>query len=146
MAAGTLLYRLGRQPDPLAWPPYQFVGDGRFDDPARRFRVLYAAKHRRACFVEVLAPFRPSLSVLAAERMVLNAPDPPDEHAIPSGWLHTRAIIQLRLAAGQTWLDLRRLRTRQMLRKEFVTLLLDLGFVDLDLSTVCISGSFRGSK
>jgi hypothetical protein len=56
------LYRLGRLPDPLAWPSWEFAGDGRFDDPQRQFRTLYAAEQRHACFVETLARFRLSLS------------------------------------------------------------------------------------
>lgn len=60
-APGTRLFRVGRRPTPLAWAPWPFVGEGRFDDPERRrYRVLYAGD-RRACFLETLADFRPGL-------------------------------------------------------------------------------------
>jgi hypothetical protein len=61
-----MLYRIGRRPDPLAWPPWEYVGSGRFDDAAGEFRMLYATVQRRAGFVETLARFRPSLGALAA--------------------------------------------------------------------------------
>ena len=47
-----LLYRVGRAPDPLAWPPPNL--DGRYNDPHSVFRVLYAASERRAAFLETL--------------------------------------------------------------------------------------------
>jgi hypothetical protein len=59
------LHRIARLPDPLAWPPWEVVGGGRFDDPRREFRVLYAAAQRRGAFVETLAQFRPALHALA---------------------------------------------------------------------------------
>lgn len=65
-----VLYRLGRLPDPLAWPPWEYVGSGRFDDPDRAFRVLYTTAQRRASIVETLAPFRPSLDALVGLRKV----------------------------------------------------------------------------
>jgi len=43
---------LGRLPNPLDWPPVDRIGANRFDDPARHFRVLYAARQRTACFAE----------------------------------------------------------------------------------------------
>ena len=61
----AVLHRLGRLPNPLDWPPADRIGANRFDDPARHFRVLYAARQRTACFAETLAAFRPSLELLA---------------------------------------------------------------------------------
>lgn len=45
--APTPLYRLGRTPDPWAWPGWRYsLPDGtfgnRYDDPAGGYRVLYA--------------------------------------------------------------------------------------------------------
>jgi len=36
------------------------IGQERFDDPLRQYRVLYAAAQRAGCFAETLAAFRPS--------------------------------------------------------------------------------------
>jgi len=63
--AGTVLWRVGRYPDPLAWTPWPFVGGGRFGDPRGVFRVLYLAEQRLACFLETLARFRVDLPLLA---------------------------------------------------------------------------------
>lgn len=59
------LFRIGRAPDPLAWPPIQFSGYGRYDDPLKRTSTLYAAVERRAVFLETLDAFRPAPSLLA---------------------------------------------------------------------------------
>ncbi len=64
------LYRLGRQPDPWAWPDWSYAGpDGtfgnRYDDPGTSYRVLYASSQRIGAFLETLARFRPDLEVLA---------------------------------------------------------------------------------
>jgi len=65
------------------------VGSGRFDDPHGEFRVLHATVQRRAAFIETLAPFRPSLEVLAAlaamEGMT-NAEEPVSRPRIPAEW------------------------------------------------------------
>jgi len=123
-------------PDPLAWPPWEYAGSGRFDDPASEFRVLYATVQRRTAFLETLARFRPSLDVLAALQALENTNEPMPTPRVPAGWYHTRAVGRLRLATRQRWLDLRSFETREALRRELAQTLLDLGLEDLDLSGV----------
>ncbi|HEX5502460.1 MAG TPA: RES family NAD+ phosphorylase [Thermomicrobiales bacterium] len=132
------LHRLGRAPDPLAWPLWAYVGTGRFDDPAGRFRVLYVAEQRRAAFAETLAQFRPSLAVLAAERAVTGAdePPPPARGVVPLNWLAKRATRRLRLGSDQRWLDLRAPETRAVLRAILAPTLQRLGLPDLDVGAV----------
>ena len=132
----TALYRMGRHPDPLAWPPWEYVGSGRFDDPAGKFRVLYATVQRRTAFLETLAHFRPSLDVLAALEAVENTDEPLARPEVPADWYRARAIGRLRLVTRQHWLDLRSFETREALRRELAQTLLDLGLEDLDLSGV----------
>ena len=65
------IYRLGRIPDPWAWPDWSYAAaDGtfgnRWDDPAASYRVIYACSQRVGAFVETLARFRPDLEVVAA--------------------------------------------------------------------------------
>jgi hypothetical protein len=122
-------------PDPLAWPPKELTGGSRFDDPEREFRVLYAGQ-RRACFLETLAPFRPSLDALAAVEHVGGSQEPPPRATVPTDWYQKRAIARLRLGPGQQWLDLRAIETREALRVALAATLLDLGLTDLDLSGV----------
>lgn len=140
------LYRLGRLPDPLAWPPWQYVGDGRFDDPLGEFRTLYVAEERLACFIETLAPFRLPLAVLAARRALSDAdePPPPAVATLPADWRAKRAIARLHLTREGRWLDLRALATREALRPAFASLLRHLGLTELDLSA--IHGSHRAHR
>jgi len=130
-----LLYRIGRLPDPLAWPPHELVGGGRFDDPQREFRVLYAGQ-RRACFLETLAAFRPSVEALAALQQVTGSQEPMPRGMVPADWYQKRTVARLRLRPGQRWLDLRATETREALRAELAATVLDLGLADLDLSGV----------
>ncbi len=130
-----VLYRVGRLPDPLAWSPREVIGDGRFEDPQREFRVLYAGQ-RRACFLETLAPFRPSVEVLAHLRQVVDSQEPMPGSVVPADWYQKRAVARLRLRPRQRWLDLRAAETREALRMELAATLLDLGLADLDLSGV----------
>jgi hypothetical protein len=133
------LYRIGRLPNPLAWPPRAVVGDSRFDDPLKRFSTLYAAEGRLACFVEVLAQFRPSLQTLAAEQSLADTREPRMRPHIPRDWYDTRGIARLRVKPWQRWLDLRAIETREALRGEFAALILALGLDDLDVSGVSTS-------
>lgn len=128
------LYRIGRLPDPLEWPAREFIGVGRFDDPKGEFRVLYAGD-RRACFLETLAAFRPSLELIARLREVGAGEETPPV-SVPADWYQKRAMGQLRLAPGQRWLDLRATETREALRVELAETLVHLGLKDLDLSSV----------
>lgn len=131
-----VLYRLARLPDPLAWPPWEVVGGGRFDDPRREFRVLYAAAQRRGAFVETLARFRPVLEVLARLQRVAGGGEQLPPATVPAHWYQRRAVARLRLVPGQRWLDLRAPETREALRAELATTLLTLGLSDLDLGRV----------
>ncbi len=130
-----VLYRIGRLPDPLAWPPPEFIGGGRFDDPQGEFRVLYSGQ-RRACFLETLALFRPSVEALAALQQVKGSLEPLPRGVVPADWYQKRAVARLRLGRGQQWLDLRAMETREALRTELAATLLALGLADLDLSGV----------
>jgi RES domain-containing protein len=135
-APAGVLYRLGRLPDPLVWPDWRYVGGGRFDDPQRTFRTLYAAEQRLTCFVELLAAFRPSPEALSQLRRVSGTEDPYTFGAIPIDWVHKRCFRAFRLRPGQRCLDLRPLETREMLRRELPEVLVRLGLADLDVSGV----------
>jgi RES domain len=134
-----LLYRIGRWPDPCGLPPWDATGLQRFDDPQGRFRVLYAAQDRRACFVETLAAFRPPLEAdLESLRPAWGGRRPPPLGRIPADWHRRRAVCRLRLSSSSArgFLDLRALRTLVILRDVFAGLLVDLGLGDLDTSGV----------
>jgi hypothetical protein len=89
------LYRLGRQPDPWAWPDWSYAGpDGtfgnRYDDPEGSYRVLYASSQRIGAFLETLARFRPDLEVLAELVQIAGDDEPPP--AVPRAWLNKRVL------------------------------------------------------
>lgn len=131
-----VLYRIGRLPDPLVWPPWEVVGAGRFDDPQREFRVLYAAAQRRGAFVETMAQFRPLLEALARMQRLADSEQQRPSSIVPADWYQRRAVARLRLLPGQRWLDLRAPETREELRAELAATLMTLGLSDLDLSRV----------
>jgi RES domain len=84
------LYRLGRQPDPWAWPDWSYAGpDGtfgnRYDDPEASYRALYASSQRIGTFLETLARFRPDLEVLA-ELEQIEGDDEPSPPCRTRGW------------------------------------------------------------
>jgi hypothetical protein len=123
-------------PDPLAWPPWKVVGGGRFDDPHREFRALYAAAQRHGAFMETLAQFRPSLTALTRMQEVMTGAERLPAARVPPHWYQRHAVIRLRLSPRQFWVDLRAPETRETLRTELASDLLRLGVADLDLSRV----------
>lgn len=102
----AFLHRIGRAPDPLAWPAPAFSGAGRFDDPLNAFGVLYASASRLACYLETLDTYRPDRALL--QSLLAMGPDPftPRSGLIPDDYFG-KLIGRFRLAAGQRWLDVR---------------------------------------
>jgi hypothetical protein len=131
-----ILYRIGRLPNPLGWPPRGLTGAGRFDDPLGQFSTLYAAEQRRACFLESLATFRASPKVLVELKRVTGAPDSTLSPIVPPDWCAKRGIARFYLRSGQRCLDLRSMETREALRIELAELLLSLDLADLDSGVV----------
>jgi hypothetical protein len=137
------LYRIGWQPDPLAWPDWRYVGRNRFDDPENRIRVLYLAEQRVTCFAEMLAKHYLRDPKLEAALGAM----PPAEPGTPvpritSGTIapgfFDRPMGALRLEPDQRWLDLRPMANRVAL---YDLLIEDLdrhghGEAQLDLSDV----------
>lgn len=62
-AAGRHVHRVGFEPEPWAWTPWQYAEHGRFsgrwDDPDGVWRSIYVGESRLACYLEVLAFARP---------------------------------------------------------------------------------------
>jgi RES domain-containing protein len=141
-AAGTPaipLVRVGRLPNPLALPPREYRGSGRYDDPGGEYGVFYLAESITTCYVELLANQRPSLTALAAIH-ALPQGEPgdlePNFGQIPRDWLRdwcrARALGRAELGANQRWLDTYAAETRRELRGVLANRLLDLGLDDFD--------------
>lgn len=123
------LYRIGRAPDPLAWPPANSLG--RYNDPAGSFRVLYATLERRAAFLETLQVYRPALADLARAGVLLETTEG-DDPSLPLGVIpasfFSRLIAMFHPAPHQRWLDLRSPETHAVLRIELASSLTAAGY------------------
>jgi hypothetical protein len=98
---------------------------------------MYAAEQRCACFAETLAPFRPTLELLAQLRSLPAGDfgdDTPESGLIPDDWHLKRMVGTFRVVPGQRWLDLRSLEVHEQLRHESPDLFLNLGYDEFDLS------------
>lgn len=148
-----LLYRIGRAPEPLEFAPYEFCGNGRFDDPLLTaghfgpyFRTLYCGITWLTCFLEILQGFRPDLAYLTR---IASLPDGDDDPSLPSdeqiardartvsvSWLGKKAKQSLIVDAFSVGPDLSKMETREQLRGELLYELAALGVQDIDLSVV----------
>lgn len=126
-APRELCYRISFAPRPLDFPPWIYVGSGRFDDPSLTpaYRVLYTGS-RRACFYESLANFRAGRLKIVAEQ------------TIGRDWFDRRLLGALNIDESdgpQKWLDLTSPATFDSFDDEFAGLLLARGIARFDVST-----------
>lgn len=137
-----VVYRLGRAPDPWAWPDWRYAGpDGtfgnRFDDPQGVYRVLYASTQRLATFIECLAQFRPDPAVLAEFDAIEASDDdaaPPAAGELPAEWLAVRCIGAAGLLGD--YVDLGHHDTLASLRRALADRLVHYDIDDLDAATI----------
>ena len=141
-----LVYRIGRRPDPWAWPDWSFAGsDGtfgnRFDDPNGIYRVLYASTQRVATFVECLAYLRPDPAILAAYEQIEACDDdraePTSAGVVPREWVEQRLI-----GSGQPtgiYVELGHHETLSALRAALMPRVVHYGLADLDAAAVRLS-------
>lgn len=134
------LHRLGRRPDPWAWPDWAYAGpDGtfgnRYDDPAGEFRVLYASSTRFGALVETLSRFREDPE-LQSELAAIKGEDDDvvGPRQVPGEWLAERtlgtAAVQGRFASiGQS-------KSLAALRKALGKRARELGIKRLDGSAI----------
>lgn len=117
----AVLFRIGRSPDPLVFPPVAFCGAGRYDDPQQRTSVLYAAVDRRAAFLETLDAFRLDLQALADRNAAFGSGSESQGQsiraAIPARFF-TRRIARFSVGSNQRWLDVRSPESHVVLRDE----------------------------
>jgi hypothetical protein len=134
------LWRIGRSPDPWAWPDWSHAAaDGtfgnRWDDPAGSYRVLYAASGRLGAFIEVLARFRPDPQVvagLAGVRGDAGRTLPPG--AVPASWLRSRRIGEASIAG--TFADVGHSASLARIRRQLGVRLARYRLPDLDGSAI----------
>jgi hypothetical protein len=137
------VYRVGHEPDPWAWTPWEYGPfTGRWDDPEDLYRVVYAASSPLGCFLEVLAPFRPDPE-LAAELAAIEGDGEDDAFpTMPTGrvdraWLDRRRLGTATLAGN--YVDVGHSRTIAELRPRFLGRALDAGLPDFDAATIRVA-------
>jgi hypothetical protein len=145
---GQEAHRVGYAPDPWDWTPWRFAKEGRFDgrwdDPDAIWRALYVGSSPLACYLEVLAHFRPDPEIEREMADIVVDDDDEDEYpTVPPGEL------------SYSWCDERRLCSAEMsgcyvlpghheslptLRQQFVWLARSFGLADLDGAAIRDSG------
>lgn len=143
-AAGRHVHRVGFEPEPWAWTPWQYAEHGRFsgrwDDPDGVWRSIYVGESRLACFLEVLAFARPDPRL--QDELAGIDEDPEDELAhptlagglLPESWRWPRRVGSARLTG---WYaapgDKESLPT---LRARFLPLAIKLRLPDVDAGVI----------
>ena len=143
-AGGRPVHRVGFEPEPWSWTPWQYAEHGRFsgrwDDPDGIWRSIYVGESRLACFLEVLAFARPDPQL----QDELADVDEADEDAVayptlaggllPESWRSPRRVGRARLTG---WYavpgDKESLPT---LRARFLALAITLRLPDVDAGVI----------
>jgi RES domain len=134
------VFRIGYPPDAWAWVPWQYGPfTGRWDDPQELYRTLYAGSSPLACFVEVLAQFRPDGGLthdLGAIRGDARDRDYPSVRPgeLSVDWLARRRLGRARLSGA--YVDIGHSRTVATLRGAFLQEALSLGLPDFDAAAI----------
>jgi hypothetical protein len=139
------VFRLGRRPDPWAWPDWAYVGaDGtfgnRYDDPLGIYRVLYASTQRVATFVECLAYFRPDIEVVAGLLEIVGEEgdeEPLAAGVVPAEWVEQRCVG--RGAPAGDYADVGHHESVAELRTALAARVVHHGLHDLDAATLRLS-------
>jgi RES domain len=131
------LYRLGRKPDPWAWPDWSYAApDGtfgnRYHDPDASYRVLYASSRRIGAFLETLARFRPDLEVLAELDRIAGDDEP--AFAVPRAWLDNRTLGDA--TVGGRFADVGDTRSLAILRPALAASAIRYGLDEIDAATI----------
>lgn len=87
------IYRLGYGSDAWEWPPHEFVGNGRWDDPDGRYRVLYASSERLGPFVETMGDFETDPYLEAVWLQIDGEDEATGPGQAPSDWLKVHRVF-----------------------------------------------------
>jgi len=135
-AEGVEVFRVGYQPDPWKWTPREYAPfTGRWDDPLQQYRALYVGTSAFACYVEVLAPFRPDPAVVAEMAGITDDPFTPQYPTLPAGvvpasWCSPRLLGRAQLSGK--YVDIQHADSIAHLRPVFIARALAEGLVDFD--------------
>ena len=132
--------RVGYLPDPWDWVPWEYSPfKGRWDDPQALFRTIYAASSLEACFIEVLAPFRPDPGLEPDLAMIEGSPDDGQFPSQAPGVLGRSWQQERRLGFAVVdgpFVDIGHSRTIAELRPAFLPAALAYGLQDFDAAAI----------
>lgn len=134
------LWRVARGDDPLrVFAVDRRTGEGganRFDPLTVDCGVLYFGTDLKACFGEVLARFRPSISLMSVVEREWRDLGFMNVGAIAADWRQRRSAVHIRLPDAPHFLDVESAVTHQFLRRELALGFSALGLNDLDVAAV----------
>ena len=131
-------FRVGRFPDPWAWPDWAYATGAtfgnRWDDPRGQYRVLYASSQRVGAFVETLARFRADLTVVAGLAEIAGEDDGPPPGVVPARWLAGRRVGEAELSGR--FVDVGDARSLATLRTAAAAAAIHHGLAEIDAATI----------
>ncbi|SLH41831.1 Uncharacterized conserved protein [Mycobacteroides abscessus subsp. massiliense] len=136
------IYRVGYKPSSWRWTPWSYADhgrfDGRWDDPDGIWRTLYVGASTLACYLEILAPFRPD-PMLAADLDDIDDEEGAGAAAVPPGalpysWCTDRLISSADMAGCFALVGSH--ESLPTLRRRFLAIAHSAGLVDLDGSAI----------
>jgi hypothetical protein len=135
------VHHVGYKPNPWNWAGWEYAKgrfEGRWDDPSGDWRAKYVGASAVACYLEVLATFRPD-PTLEADMGDIDDDDDDEHRSIPPGrlsydWCEKRLLCTARLH-GRYAVPSHH-ETLPTLRKQFLSLARELGFTDVDAAAV----------
>lgn len=144
MVDAAIVYRVAYRPDPFTWTPWRYAADGhfdgRFDDSDGQFRTVYVGDSLLGCLLEVLAKFRPDLTLAAAmaDTVVEDAGEIAHPTApagrVPRSWLEPRCA-GMALLHG-TVADVRTPGTVAEIRHHLGPIAVEFGLADVDAAVL----------
>lgn len=137
-----LVFRVGYSPDPWAWVPWEYAPfTGRWDDPEALFRTIYAASSVDACYIEILAQFRPDPGLDPDLVAIVGCPEDEGYESNPPGVVGQSWLLEHRLGSAHIdgrFIDVGHSRTIAVLRPVFLPLALGFGLPDFDAAAIRI--------
>lgn len=142
---GLRVFRVGYRPSPWQWTPWVYADhgrfDGRWDDPDGIWRTLYVGSSMLACYLELLARFRPD-PVLVDELSVIDEDDTDTTDAtvsagmLPRSWCTNRLVSAADMAGCFAMVGSH--ETLPTLRQQFWQQSKRAGLQDFDAATIRI--------
>jgi hypothetical protein len=139
--APDIVFRVARKPDVWRWTEPEHCGQGRWDDFAHSYRVLYASATAFGAYLEKLAQFRPDLEMLAAFGRIRDndrsAPKTAPAGNLPGGW-RTRHLLGKGLTDGvkEPLVAVGRARSLATIRRELASVAGSLGIKEIDAGVI----------